>query len=121
MTRLKIIHTESSCGWGGQELRIIVESEGMLARGHEVCVVAPPESRILAETRRRGIPVRAAPIARKGLRGLWALRHVLADRRADVLNSHSSTDSWLAALAVSTLSVAPRMVRTRHISTPIPG
>ena len=26
MTTLRIIHTESSCGWGGQELRIIVEA-----------------------------------------------------------------------------------------------
>ncbi len=121
MANLKIVHTESSCGWGGQELRIIVESEGMLARGHEVCVVAPPESRIFAETRRRGIPARGAPIARKGLRGLRALRQVFSERKADVINSHSSTDSWLAALALSTLSGAPRIVRTRHISTPIPG
>jgi glycosyltransferase involved in cell wall biosynthesis len=118
---LRIVHTESSCGWGGQELRIIVESEGMLARGHEVRVVAPPESRIFAETRRRGIPSRAAPIARKSLRGLWALRRALSERWADVVNTHSSTDSWLAALALRTLSGAPRLVRTRHVSTPIPG
>jgi glycosyltransferase involved in cell wall biosynthesis len=121
MTTLRIIHTESSCGWGGQELRIIAESEGMLARGHEVCVVAPPESRIFAETRRRGIPARGAAIGRKGLRGLWALRRVLDDRGADVVNSHSSTDSWLAAVALRTLPGAPRLVRTRHISAPIPG
>jgi glycosyltransferase involved in cell wall biosynthesis len=120
MTILRIIHTESSCGWGGQELRIIVETEGMLARGHEVCVVAPPESRIFGETQRRGIPACAAPIARKGLRSLWALRQVLSERGAEVVNSHSSTDSWLAAVALRTLSRAPRLVRTRHISTPIP-
>jgi glycosyltransferase involved in cell wall biosynthesis len=120
MTTLRIVHTESSCGWGGQELRIIVESEGMLARGHEVCVVAPPESRIFAETRRRGIPACSAPIARKGLRGLRALRQIFSERKADVVNCHSSTDSWLAALALRTLSQAPQLVRTRHISTPIP-
>lgn len=118
---MRIVHTESSCGWGGQELRIIVESEGMLARGHEVCIVAPPESRIFAETRRRGIPSRSAPIARKSLRGLWALRRVLSEHWADVVNSHSSTDSWLAALALATLSASPALVRTRHVSTPIPG
>ena len=117
---MRIVHTESSCGWGGQELRIIVESEGMLARGHEVCIVAPPESRIFAETRRRGIPSRVAPIARKGLRGLWALRRVLSEGWADVVNSHSSTDSWLAAIALATLARARPLVRTRHVSTPIP-
>jgi len=45
----RIIHTEASCGWGGQELRIVVESKGMLARGHRVRVVAPLESRIFAD------------------------------------------------------------------------
>ena len=121
MRRLKIVHTESSCGWGGQELRIIVESEGMMARGHEVRIVAPPESRIFAEARRRGIPALAAPIARKGVRGLWSMRRVLSERWAGVVNSHSSTDSWLAALALLTLPGAPQLVRTRHVSTPIPG
>jgi glycosyltransferase involved in cell wall biosynthesis len=121
MTTLRIIHTESSCGWGGQELRIIVESEGMLARGHEVCIVAPPESRIFAETRRRGMPALSAPIARKGLRGLWAVRRVLLERGADVVNTHSSTDSWLAAVALRGLPKRPRLVRTRHVSAPIPG
>jgi hypothetical protein len=49
MTTLRIIHTEASCGWGGQDLRIIVESGGMLARGYQVRVVAAPESRIFAD------------------------------------------------------------------------
>src|SRR5262245_21902935 len=93
----------------------------MLARGHEVCIVAPPESRIFAETRRRGIPARSAPIARKGLRGLWALRRILSEKWADVVNSHSSTDSWLAAIALLTLPGPPALVRTRHVSAPIPG
>ena len=74
MTRLKIVHTESSCGWGGQELRIIAESQGMMSRGHEVCIVAPPESRIFSEARRRGIPAHTVPITRKSLRGLLGLR-----------------------------------------------
>src|SRR5439155_1690703 len=39
----------------------------------------------------------------------------------DVVNSHSSTDSWLAALACATLARAPALVRTRHISASIPN
>jgi glycosyltransferase involved in cell wall biosynthesis len=117
---LRIVHTESSCGWGGQELRIISESQGLIGRGHDVCIVAPPESRIYAEAQKRGIPSLALPIARKGARGLLALRRLLAERRPDVVNTHSSTDSWLAALAAATLRRAPPLVRTRHISAPIP-
>jgi glycosyltransferase involved in cell wall biosynthesis len=120
LTSLRIVHTESSCGWGGQELRIISESQGLLERGHDVCLAAPEESRIYAEARKRGVPAQAVPIARKGVRGLAALRRLLASARADVVNSHSSTDTWLAALALRSLRGAPPLVRTRHISAPIP-
>ncbi len=36
-----------------------------------------------------------------------------------MLNTHSSTDSWLSALACATLRDAPPIVRTRHVSTTI--
>ncbi len=29
---MKIVHTENSCGWGGQEIRILNEMAGMMAR-----------------------------------------------------------------------------------------
>jgi glycosyltransferase involved in cell wall biosynthesis len=118
---LRIIHTESSLGWGGQELRIIVEAQGMIGRGHDVRLAAPEESRVLAEARRRGIPTNAVPIARKNATGLLAMRRLLAAGSADIVNCHSSTDSWLAALALATLSGAPQLLRTRHISAPISG
>jgi glycosyltransferase involved in cell wall biosynthesis len=120
MRRLRLLHTEASCGWGGQELRVLAEARGMLERGHEVWLAAPPESRIVAEAARRSIPCVALPIARKGFTGVFALRSLVARRRIELINSHSSTDAWLAALALASLSSAPPMVRTRHISAPIP-
>ncbi len=116
---MRILHTESSCGWGGQELRIMEEARGMRLRGHEVCLVAPREARIYVEAARFGIAAEALPIERKRLRGLLALRRYLSARHFDIVNSHSSTDSWLAALALQTLAEAPQLVRTRHISAPI--
>jgi glycosyltransferase involved in cell wall biosynthesis len=92
----------------------------MMGRGHDVCLVAPPESRIFAEAGRRGIAAHALPIVRKSAGGLLALRRFLSARSVDIVNSHSSTDSWLGALALATLPRGPRMVRTRHISAPIP-
>ena len=121
MTRLSVLHTESSCGWGGQELRIITEAEGFRRRGHDVCIAAPPEARIFSEATRRGLSALALPIARKRPAGVLALRGAFAARTWSVINSHSSTDSWLAALALATLPRAARvpLVRTRHISAPI--
>jgi FkbM family methyltransferase len=114
-----IVHTEASQGWGGQEIRILTEAQGMLARGHRVEVWAPPESDIVIEAARRGIAHQALPIGRKNLRGLIAMRRALTKARPDVVNTHSSTDAWLAALAGLTMRDEPPMVRTRHISAPV--
>ncbi len=118
---MNIIHTEASCGWGGQEIRILEESRGLIERGHSVCVLCPAESHIYEEGPKRGVPTLALPIGRKNLKGLFALRHWLRHNPVDVINTHSSTDSWLAALACKTLRKAPPIVRTRHISSPIPN
>jgi glycosyltransferase involved in cell wall biosynthesis len=118
---LKIVHTEASCGWGGQEIRILTESAGMVARGHQVTLLCPPEARIYREAQRRGLPAVALPIGRKSLRGLLALRHWLRGHEVDVINTHSSTDTWLAALAGLTCGKVPPIVRTRHISAAIPN
>ncbi|MGL5986250.1 MAG: hypothetical protein ACRCZ5_05165 [Burkholderiales bacterium] len=37
--KLTILHTESSCGWGGQEIRILTEMAGMNARGHHTILI----------------------------------------------------------------------------------
>ena len=118
--RLRILHTESSLGWGGQEIRVLTEASGVARRGHEVLLAAPREARIFQEAARFGVETLELPIARKGLRGLLALRRLVRQRPFDVVNSHSSTDSWLAALALRGLGPHPALVRTRHISAPVP-
>lgn len=117
---MKILHTESSLGWGGQEIRVLSEARGVARLGHEVLLAAPAEARITAEAARFGVPVLCLPIGRKSPRGVVALRRLIASSAFDVVNTHSSTDSWLAALACATLGKAPALVRTRHISSPIP-
>jgi len=62
---MHIVHTESSQGWGGQEIRILSESEGLRARGHRVTVIAPASARVHQEAQRRGIETADLPLARK--------------------------------------------------------
>lgn len=117
---LRILHTESSLGWGGQEIRVLTEARGVAARGHQVALAAAPGSRIAAEAARFGVKALELPIARKSARGVLAMRRLLASRAYDVVNTHSSTDTWLTALARVALPRAPALVRTRHISAPVP-
>lgn len=120
---LRIVHTESSTGWGGQELRILTEMEGMARRGHRVHLVTPANAQILPAARERGLSVETLPIEWKRMTGLVAMRGWLAHHRTecDVVNAHSSTDTWLVAIARATLSRPPPLVRTRHLSTTVNG
>lgn len=117
---MKILHTESSLGWGGQEIRVLTEARGVAREGHEVLLAAPAEARIAAEAARFGVELRTVPIGRKGPAGIAAMRSLLQEKRFDVVNTHSSTDTWLTALSRTGLLDAPPIVRTRHISAPVP-
>jgi len=118
-TPLTIVHSESSIGWGGQELRILTEAVGLQQRGHEVHLVCPVNAPILDEARRRGLPATALPIGRRTVRAVRTLRAWLKKQRPDVLNTHSSTDSWLAAVASRMVGRRLPIVRTRHISAAV--
>ncbi len=118
---LSILHTENSTGWGGQEIRILTEARGMLDRGHRVMLLTPAKAEILPAAQRMGIPITALDIEKKRVGPLLKLRTWLKQHAHDydVINTHSSTDSWLAGVACATLKNAPPIVRTRHVSTPI--
>src|SRR6185295_9249420 len=120
MTPLRIVHTESSLGWGGQEMRILSEAQGLMRRGHDVTLLCAPQARIRAEAVNWGVPAVSLPIDKKRPRCVRALAAWLRANRCDVVNTHSSTDSWLAALALLILGRPVPVVRTRHISAPVP-
>jgi glycosyltransferase involved in cell wall biosynthesis len=121
---LRIAHTEASTGWGGQEIRILNEAAGMRARGHDVVVYAAAGARITEEAPHFGVPVITLPIGRKRPRGVVALARAFRRQPVDIVNTHSSTDTWLAALACRALGwrgrPVPLLVRTRHVSVAVP-
>lgn len=116
---MRILHTEASKGWGGQEIRILDESRGMIARGHDVRLAAPLEATIFGEAKRRAIPVYAIALDRRRPKSLRALRALIREFAPDVVVTHSSSDSWLTALATRFLSPQPAVVRLRHLSGPV--
>lgn len=116
---LFVVHTEASLGWGGQEIRVLTEMAGMIARGDRMLLLCPAEARIFGEAQARGIPVEAVAIGRKRVAGLRALRRRLQALAPDLVVTHSSTDSWLVALATRFWHAAPPVVRIRHISAPV--
>lgn len=115
---MHIVHTEADGGKGGQPLRIINESLGMIQRGHQVTILCPESAPLHGLARDAGLTVVTMPLRRKNLQNLQLLRHWLKENRQsiDVINSHNSADTWLVALANLTLSDPVPLVRTRHAS-----
>jgi glycosyltransferase involved in cell wall biosynthesis len=122
MTRkLTILHTEASTGWGGQEIRILDESAGLRARGHDVQLSAPEDAPIFAAAAKQNIPAHPVPLNRRRPSSVAAFARLVHKLRPDVVVTHSSADSWIAALATRLPGSRAAIVRTRHLSTPVSG
>lgn len=119
MKQLRILHTESSCGWGGQELRILNEAKGMQNKGHQVTIACCPDSEIFTAAKKMQLNVVGIPIYKKNLSALMAMKSYLATNSFDIVNTHSSTDSWLVSLVLRMKKERPGIIRTRHLSTPV--
>jgi glycosyltransferase involved in cell wall biosynthesis len=117
----KILHTEASVGWGGQEIRILSEMLGMKGRGHEVSLAAPVHSRIYKRASAAGIKVFGINFDKRGiLFTAPALVRVIKSGKIQLLNTHSSRDGWSGGIAGRLVGV--KIIRTRHISSKLkPG
>lgn len=118
MNKWRILHTESSTGWGGQEMRILREALGMRKRGHEIFFAVERGGHLVERAKREGFLVYEidfskylAPIAvRKIIR-------IIKMHQIHLVNTHSSLDAWIAAVAARLKKRS--IVRTRHLSTSI--
>lgn len=117
---MKILHTESSNGWGGQEIRILKEAMGLRARGHEIVFAVVEGGKLAHYARQEGFTVYEIPFRRSQvLRVLKDLVQIIRKHRIDVVNTHSSLDAWLGGLAARL--TRSRIIRTRHLSTAVKG
>ena len=121
MKSLHILHSDSATGWGGQEIRVIQESELLLERGHRVSLVCQPESYLWEKSLAISSPdFSCYPLLMKSPANPFSfssILKILKKIKADVIHTHSSIDSWLVGTAAK-LSKTP-VVRSRHISIPI--
>ena len=117
LKQLRILHTEASLGWGGQEIRVLTEAQVFIKHGHEVFLAADIKSQIAKKASAYGIKAIPINLNKKRLSDLFELRKLIKETMPNVINCHSSTDHWLSAIARLTIKAKPAIVRTRHIST----
>lgn len=117
---MRILHTEASPGWGGQEIRILAEIGAMRQRGHWVALACIAGGMFEQRAQNAGFPVFPLPFSNNfDIDSIAGLHALVRTHRIDVVNSHSSIDSWCTSLANL---VPPRtvLVRTRHLSIAVP-
>ncbi len=114
-----VLHTESSDGWGGQEIRILLEAKELRKRGYNVVLACQEHSGLSREARAAGVPVLHVKMrSHFDLFAIWKLRKLMRLNNFQIVNTHSSRDSWVASFA-SKLAGVPALIRTRHLSVPI--
>jgi len=113
-----ILHTESSMGWGGQEIRVHLELVRMRERGHRMLLACHPQSELTKRAEAAGLEVWRLPFRRPiDPRLTWQMHRLLTQEQVELVNTHSSVDSWVVSPAARTARVP--VLRTRHLSVPV--
>jgi glycosyltransferase involved in cell wall biosynthesis len=116
---MKIIMSEASPGKGGQELAIVRQAVGLQKRGHDVLLLVHPDSSIEHLAARWGLRSTSLPMRRLRFSALLGFREVLRKERPDILHVNSSRDSWLGAVAARLVYPRIKVIKSRHISSPL--
>jgi glycosyltransferase involved in cell wall biosynthesis len=117
---MKIFISESSTTVGGQEIAVLLHAEGLVKRGHELQLILEPGSPICAMALAKGLPVRQVPMKRSQYpSAILTFRRMLVSEQPAILQVNSSRDSWIGSIAAKLVSVRPKVIRIRHISTPL--
>ncbi len=117
--KFRVLHTEWSDGFGGQEKRVLAELVGLADRGHHVSLACRENAKIRAEAEKYGIKIHILPFRRPyDIASIIKLAMLIKAERFDVVNTHSGIDSWIGGIAAK-LSGVPALVRTRHLNIPL--
>lgn len=115
---IKVLHTEWSDGWGGQEIRIIGEMLAVREQGVEVFLACRDHATIKKKALEHGIKVFTLPFrGNADIKTLLALKNIIKEHDIDIVNTHSGKDTWVGGLAAKFAGV--KFIRTRHLSNRI--
>jgi len=118
MNKIKVLHTEWSDGWGGQEIRIITEMKILRQKGIELYLATRPHAKIKQKAIKEGFRVFDIPF--KGnfdFNSVFKLIKIIKKNHIDIVNTHSGKDTWVGGIAAKLSGV--KFIRTRHLSNPI--
>ncbi|MEM1157741.1 MAG: glycosyltransferase family 4 protein [Verrucomicrobiota bacterium] len=116
-----VVHSETSLGWGGQEIRILEEMKAMRDRGYRMILAAPEQSAIYPKAEKADFQVE--PMSSNRLKypiSIFKLARFFYKEKVHIVNMHSSRDGYIAGIAAR-LAGVPLIIRTRHIDVDYPN
>ena len=115
---IRILHTEWSEGWGGEEIRIIHEMKMIRSEGVEVYLACRENSLIKDEAIANNIKVFVLPFrGNVDFITLLKLKKIIKYYSINIVNTHSGKDTWVGGFAAKLAGV--KFIRTRHLSNKI--
>jgi glycosyltransferase involved in cell wall biosynthesis len=115
---IRVLHTEWSEGWGGQEMRIMSEMKIMRSKGVEVFLACKELSVIKEQAIQNNIKVFTLAFKGNGdLKTLLKLKKIIQKYSIDIVNTHSGKDTWVGGFSAKISGV--KFIRTRHLSNRI--
>jgi len=112
-------------GWGGQPNRILTVALGLKKRGHYVIIAAPKGATLIDRARKEGISVfDNLRFPKKFNPSIYAkevmrILQIIKDKKINVVHTHGSQDTWVAAVAAWLANPRPLVIRTRHNIFPV--
>jgi glycosyltransferase involved in cell wall biosynthesis len=118
MKNIKVLHTEWSDGWGGQEIRIVNEMLALRELGIELYLVCKDHAQIKQKALQYGFEVFTLPFrGNTDFTTLLGLIQIIRQKNIDIVNTHSGKDTWVGGIAAKITNV--KFIRTRHLSNQI--
>ncbi len=115
---MKILHTEWSEGWGGQEIRIINEMMAVKEKGIDPYLACKDNAQIKQKALKKGFTVFALPFSGNvDFKTIFALKKIIKQEEIDIVNTHSGKDTWVGGFAAKLAGA--KFIRTRHLSNHI--
>jgi glycosyltransferase involved in cell wall biosynthesis len=115
---IRVLHTEWSNGWGGQEIRVINEMIAVREKGVDVFLACRDDSVIKKKALENNIKVFTLPFrGNVDFKTLFGLNKIIKVYSIDIVNTHSGKDTWVGGLAAKFAGI--KFIRTRHLSNRI--
>lgn len=116
MKKIKVLHTEWSTGWGGQEMRILSEAVALRDKyGVEVFIATKQNAQIAQKAKELGFGVELFGFRNSiDLKSIFSIANFVRKNKIDIINTHSGKDTWVG-WAAARLGGA-KFIRTRHLA-----